>query len=116
MARFHPVAPGFTIIENLLAIFLLAIGIATTAYMIPAASRALSDSKLTTQAAYFAQQRMEDAIGDPTARQTAADPVLPELTGEIQRLPHPSGLLYLKVTVYRTADPTRKTVVELETL
>lgn len=106
---------GFSLIEVLLSLFLLAIGIATTAYMIPVATRGIARSKLTTQAAYFAQQRMEEALTVSGTPGTTVDPDVPDLTGEIQHVPL-DGLTVTRVIVYKTVDPRRYPLVELESL
>ena len=41
----------------------------------------------------------------PTASAVQVDPDVPDLTGEIQRLPFGTNLAYVKVFVYRTDDP-----------
>jgi len=107
---------GFGLLELILAIFLLAIGIATAAYMIPLATRGITQSRQSMQAAYFAQMRMEEALVRNSADLVSASPDAPELTGEIRRQSYNLGLTRVTVVVYRTDDPNRRPVIELETL
>ena len=109
---------GFALLEMVLALFLLAIGIATTAYMIPMASRGLGQGKLVSQAVFFAQQRMEEALVSSSADVTAADPDEPLLTGRIEWSTYSANaaLRRARGAVYRSDDPSRHAMVTLEAL
>lgn len=109
---------GFTLIETLLAMFLLALGLASVAYMIPIATHGLGQSKFVTQATFFAQQRMEEALTSPTTPAVTVDADEPLLTGEIRRVTYnqDANLTYAQVRVYRSDDASRRTIVELESV
>lgn len=107
---------GFSTVEMMLAVYLLAFGLATTAYMIPASTKGLGQSRLATQAAFFAQQRLEEAMVSPGADQVKVHPDVPELTGEIRRTPYSDKLTYAEAIVYRTGDRQRRPLVHLESL
>lgn len=109
---------GFGIIEMMLAVFLLALGISTAAYVIPMSSRGLTQSRIMTQAAFFAQSRLEEALTSPTMTSIKVDPDNPELTGLIQRVSYSLDpqLVYAKAIVYRSSDPARRPMIELESM
>jgi prepilin-type N-terminal cleavage/methylation domain-containing protein len=109
---------GFSIIEMMLAIFLLALGISTVAYTIPMASRGLTHARQVTEAAFFAEHRLEDALFSGPGPKVAVDPDNPTLTGEISRTVYPldASLRLCRAVVYRTDDGTRRPIVVLETL
>lgn len=107
---------GFSLVEMMLALYLLALGISTTAYMISASHRGLSQGKLVTQAAFFAQQRLEEGMLVRSTGDVKVHPDVPELTGEIRRTSYGASLLYVEAVVYKTNDRSKRPLVRLESI
>lgn len=105
-------------IELILAMFLLSLGIAMIAYLIPFSSHAFGRSKQLATALFWAQERMEQAVVWPAAPAELADPQNPDYVGRIERVPwaQQSDITDLIVTVYRAGDPERRPIVQLESL
>ena len=107
---------GFTLVEVLVAVFILAVGISAVLVIFPSGLRVARSSKMATVAVYLAQEKIEEIISQPyagissEAKQTLSSPFSAysrktEITcfdpnGElVPNCPDDTGIKEIKVTV-----------------
>jgi len=111
-------ARGFSMIELVMAIFLLAIGITLIAYLFPLATRGQGRSRVVTTSLFWAQECIERALiwGEGDIPADLVHPQDPTLVAHIDRRPwsHDARFSHIEVTVRRVNDARGAPIVRLE--